>query len=206
MNNETPLHTLVLASHNVGKLIEMQACLSSSHYKLLPQSDFNIEDIPETGLTFVENALIKARHACQHTGLPALADDSGLMVDALNGAPGLYSARYSGNKASALENNEKLLRELALKPDAARTARFYAVIVFLRHAHDPLPLIAQGVWEGEILHSPQGPADFGYNPLFYVPSHHCSAAELSILERNQINHRGKALRNLETQIKALSST
>ena len=199
-------NSLILATSNTGKLIEMQACLHDSGITLKAQTEFNVPDAEETGLTFIENALIKARNACHHTGFPAIADDSGLMVPALDYRPGLYSARFSGPHSTAALNCEKLLQELAAKPNACRRAYFYALIVFLRHKTDPCPLISEGYWHGEILHQPQGPADFGFNPLFFVPTHQCSAAELSVLERNKINHRGIALRQLQQQLKPLFNT
>lgn len=185
---------IVLASGNAGKLREFNAMLADLGIEFVRQSEFGVTDVAETGLTFVENALIKARHAAQATGMPAMADDSGIVVDALGGAPGLYSARYSG--AGDAANNAKLLEELANVPDEKRTARFYCCIVYLRHAHDQLPLIAEATWEGYILRELRGAHGFGYDPLFYVPTHHCSSAELPPEEKNRISHRGQALRKL----------
>jgi XTP/dITP diphosphohydrolase len=190
------LKSFVLASTNPGKIKDYQEMLRGHFIKLIPQSEFAVPEVEETGLTFVENALIKARHASLITGLPALGDDSGLVVDALDGAPGLYSARYAGKGANMEDNIQKLLAELSKKPNANRRARFYAVIVLLRYPHDPAPLICEGNWEGEILKQPQGEHGFGYLPIFYVPTHHCSGAELSQEERSKINHRGQAFRKL----------
>ena len=186
---------VVLASGNAGKLREFFEILGSAGFEVVAQSKYNVTDVPETGLTFVENAIIKARNASQQTGLPALADDSGIEVDALNGQPGIYSARYSGeggsNKNAA--NNEKLLNAMKDVPDEKRTARFRCCIVFMRHAEDPSPLIADGSWEGTILRELSGANGFGYDPLFYVPDFGKSAAELNSDEKNSASHRGKAL-------------
>ena len=187
---------IVLASNNPGKLREIQAVLGEERYQLIQQSEFNVSDVAEIGTTFVENAIIKARHAAQHTGMPALADDSGIEVDALQGAPGIYSARYAGNNADDVVNNTKLLHELADVPDAERTARFQCVLVYMRHAKDPMPIICEGTWEGSILHETKGPNGFGYDPLFYVPTHQCSSAELDPAEKNRISHRAQALQKL----------
>ena len=187
---------IVLASNNPGKLREIQAVLGEERYQLIQQSEFNVSDVAEIGTTFVENAIIKARHAAQHTGMPALADDSGIEVDALQGAPGIYSARYAGNNADDVVNNTKLLHELADVPDAERTARFQCVLVYMRHAKDPMPIICEGTWEGSILHETKGPYGFGYDPLFYVPTHQCSSAELDPAEKNRISHRAQALQKL----------
>lgn len=189
-------HRVVLASGNPGKLREFAQLLESAHYEVLPQSAFNVPEAEEAGLTFVENAIIKARNAAQHTGLPALADDSGIEVDALNGAPGIYSARYAGKGASDAQNNAKLLDALREIPEAQRTARYQCLIVYLRHAHDPTPIICHGAWEGRILTMPRGNGGFGYDPLFYVPTHQCTGAELDSVEKNRISHRGQALRQL----------
>lgn len=191
---------IVLASGNAGKLRELQSILADHDVELLPQSDFEIEPANETGLSFVENALIKARHACQITGLPAIADDSGIEVDALNGEPGIYSARYAGisGPTADAENNALLLAELEQVPEHERTARFQCVIVLMRHALDPMPLICQGTWEGRILFAASGDNGFGYDPLFYVPSHGCSSAELAPDIKNAISHRGQALQQLVT--------
>ena len=187
---------IILASDNSGKLREIQAVLDQQRFLLVKQSEFNVPDIPETGTTFVENAIIKARHASKCTNLPALADDSGIEVDALNGAPGVYSARYAGNHGANDANNSKLLKELKDFPDDQRSARFQCVIVYMRHADDPMPLICEGTWEGKILHELKGPNGFGYDPLFYVPTHRCSSAELDPEEKNRISHRAQALQKL----------
>ncbi|OQX05133.1 MAG: non-canonical purine NTP pyrophosphatase, RdgB/HAM1 family [Thiothrix lacustris] len=187
---------IVLASGNAGKLREFNAMLADLGIEFVRQSELGVPDADETGLTFVENALLKARNAAQHTAMPAMADDSGIVVDALGGAPGLYSARYSG--AGDAANNAKLLDALKDVPDAQRTARFYCCIVYLRHAADPLPLIAEACWEGRILHRLSGANGFGYDPLFYVPTHGCASAELPAEEKNRISHRGQALRRLHT--------
>jgi non-canonical purine NTP pyrophosphatase, rdgB/HAM1 family len=187
---------IVLASGNAGKLREFNAMLADLGIEFVRQSEFGVQDADETGLTFVENALIKARNAAQHTGMPAMADDSGIVVDALGGAPGLYSARYAGEHGDDAANNAKLLQALQDVPDAQRTARFYCCIVYLRHAEDQLPIIAEASWEGRIMHNLSGANGFGYDPLFYVPTHGCSSAELSPEEKNRISHRGQALRKL----------
>ena len=185
---------VVLASGNAGKLREFFRILGDAGFDIVPQSDYDVIDVPETGLTFVENAIIKARNASQHTGLPALADDSGIEVDALNGRPGIYSARYSGEGDDA--NNQKLLEEMADIPNDKRTARFRCCIVYMRHAEDPSPLIADASWEGTIMHELSGANGFGYDPLFFVPTHNTSSAELSPDEKNVISHRGKALEKI----------
>ena len=162
----------------------------------MPQSEFSVPDIEETGLTFVENALLKARNAAELTGLPAIADDSGLEVDALNGAPGIYSARYAGKGASDRDNLEKLLQAIKDVDDEHRGARFQCVMVYLRHAKDPTPRIFQGTWEGSILHEPRGDGGFGYDPVFFVAEKQCSSAELAPEVKNSLSHRGQALRKL----------
>ncbi len=188
--------TIVLASSNAGKVREFNQLLAGLQLDVVPQSQFGVADADETGLTFVENAILKARNAAQHTGLPALADDSGLEVDALHGAPGIYSARYAGPNASDAENLEKLLAMLTDVPEELRGARFQCVLVYLRHALDPTPLICQGTWEGRILAAPRGSSGFGYDPVFFVRSHGCSAAELPTQAKNTLSHRGQALRQL----------
>lgn len=185
---------LVLASGNKGKLREINQLLTGLHIEAIPQTEFNVPDVEETGLTFVENAIIKARNAAEHSGLPALADDSGIEVDALNGEPGIYSARYAGKGASDDANLTKLLQALKDVPDIERTARFQCVMVYMAHAKDPTPLICQGTWEGRILYEPRGENGFGYDPVFFVPTHSCSAAELESSVKNQLSHRGQALR------------
>ena len=191
---------IVLASGNQGKLREIQAVLADLPYTLFPQSEFAVSDVEETGLSFVENALIKARHAAQHTSRPAMADDSGIEVDHIKGAPGIYSARYAGQPCDDQANNEKLLKELQGVPFTQRSARFQCVIVLLRHANDSMPLICTGTWEGFIMESPEGNNGFGYDPLFYVPTHQCSSAKLAPEEKNRISHRGQALRKLSSTI------
>jgi XTP/dITP diphosphohydrolase len=187
---------LVLASGNAGKLKELQAMLADLPLQILPQRELGVDDVPETGLTFVENALIKARHACAVTGLPALADDSGLIVDALDGAPGLYSARYAGSPTDDAANNAKLLDALRDVPAERRGARFYAVIVLLRHADDPQPLICEGSWEGRIVDVPRGSHGFGYNPLFLDEALGLTAAEMPPEQKNARSHRAIALQVL----------
>lgn len=191
---------IVLASGNAGKLREFQQLLSGCGFEVVPQSDFNVSNVAETGTTFVENAIIKARHACKKTGLPAIADDSGIEVDALNGRPGVYSARYSGDGATDESNNQKLLQELAGVPTAQRTARYHAVLAYMRHADDPTPILCHGTWEGIILTEPRGEGGFGYDPLFFVPTHNCASAELDKAEKNRISHRGKAMQELLQKI------
>jgi XTP/dITP diphosphohydrolase len=189
-----PLQKVVLASGNQGKLREFFRILGTAGFEIVAQSEYDVPDVDETGLTFVENAILKARNAAEITGLPALADDSGIEVDALNGQPGIYSARYSGEGDDA--NNIKLLRALEGVPDEQRTARFRCCIVFMRHKDDPSPLIADASWEGRILQELSGVNGFGYDPLFYVPTHHTSSAELAPDEKNAISHRGQALQQL----------
>lgn len=187
---------VVLASGNPGKVREIGEMLKDLGIEVVPQSEFDVPEAEETGTTFVENAIIKARNTAQHTGLPAIADDSGIEVDALNGAPGVYSARYSGPKADDEANNRKMLDELSGVADEERTARYQAILVYMSHAGDPTPLISQGSWEGRILEQARGENGFGYDPIFYVPEHDCSSAELSPETKNQLSHRGKALREL----------
>jgi XTP/dITP diphosphohydrolase len=191
---------IVLASSNIGKIKEIQAILAE--HLIVPQSVFNVTDADETGSTFVENAIIKARHAAFQCKLPAIADDSGLVVDALSGAPGVISARYAGVGASDRDNVQKLLKELEDVPEERRSARFICVMVFLEHAEDPFPVIAQGVWEGQILYQPIGANGFGYDPVFWVPEQQCASAELSAAVKNSLSHRSKALRSLTDLIKA----
>ena len=187
---------IVLASSNPGKVREINQMLESLHLTVVPQSDFKVPEAEETGLTFVENALLKARNATRHTGLPAIADDSGIEVDYLNGAPGIYSARYAGKGASDAQNLRKLLTDLEGIPEAERTARFQCLMVYLRHEFDPTPVICQGTWEGRILLEPRGANGFGYDPIFFVPTHKCSSAELPPEVKNKLSHRGQALRLL----------
>ncbi|MBT9098777.1 RdgB/HAM1 family non-canonical purine NTP pyrophosphatase [Methylovulum psychrotolerans] len=185
---------IVLASGNAGKIREIQAILAGQ--VIVPQAAFNVAECPETGCTFVENALLKARNAALQSGLPAIADDSGLIVDALHGAPGVRSARYAGEAASDQDNVQKLLSALADVPDGQRTARFVCVLALLQHAEDPCPLIAQGVWEGHILRQPVGERGFGYDPVFWVAEQQCSSAQLPAELKNALSHRGQALRQL----------
>jgi XTP/dITP diphosphohydrolase len=192
----TFMNDSVLASSNPGKVREINQLLAGLDMHVQPQSEFGVVDAEETGLTFVENAILKARNAAQHTGLPAIADDSGLEVDALAGAPGIYSARFAGEGASDQANLEKLLVKLEAVPAEQRTARFQCLMVFMRHASDPTPLICQGTWEGRILFAARGDNGFGYDPIFYVPTHDCSSAELPAETKNSLSHRGQALRQL----------
>jgi XTP/dITP diphosphohydrolase len=187
---------LVLASSNRGKLAELQPLLAGAGYELVSQGALGVGDAIEDGRSFVENALIKARHAAAATGLPALADDSGIVVDALDGAPGLHSARYAGVHGDAQANNRKLLEALRDVPEARRGARFVAVLVLLRHADDPLPLIASGIWEGRILEAPLGANGFGYDPVFFDPALGRGAGELESGVKNRVSHRAKALAQL----------
>jgi XTP/dITP diphosphohydrolase len=189
-------HKYVLASSNAGKVREINDLLQGTQIQVVPQSAFAIKEADETGLTFVENAILKARNAALHSGLPAIADDSGIEVDALKGAPGIYSARYAGVGASDQANLDKLLVDMAKVPDAERSARFQCIMVMLRHADDPTPIICQGTWEGRLLHAPLGENGFGYDPIFFVPSHECSSAQLDSDTKNSLSHRGIALRAL----------
>ena len=187
---------IVLASNNAGKVREFNQLLADSDIEVIPQSEFSVAEIEETGLTFVENALLKARNAAAHTGLPAVADDSGLEVDALQGAPGIYSARYAGAGASDQDNVQKLLEALKNVPQKKRSARFQCLMVYMRHAQDPTPRIFQGTWEGQILYETRGGNGFGYDPVFYVPDQGCSSAQLSPEVKNSLSHRGQALKQL----------
>lgn len=192
------MSSIVLASGNPGKIREIQAILQND--RILPQSQFNVAEPEETGSTFIENAIIKARNAAAHCRLPAIADDSGIVVDALNGAPGVISARYAGTGADDRANLEKLLAEMRDVPDALRSARFICVMVYLRHAADPTPLIAQGVWEGKILRTAVGENGFGYDPIFWLDEFQCSSAQLPPETKNAVSHRGQALRALARQL------
>lgn len=191
---------LVVATGNQGKLKEINQVLSPLGFVVKGQSEFNISSADETGLTFVENAILKARHTCAQTGRAALADDSGLEVDALDGQPGIYSARYAGTDGNDVANNKKLLEALQGIPEQQRTARFQCVMVYLRHAADPVPLICQGTWEGRIDLSPAGDNGFGYDPLFFVPEQNRTAAQLPPEIKNQLSHRGQALQQLVTAL------
>lgn len=192
---------IVLASGNKGKLTEFSQLFSPMKIEVVPQSDFKVPEAEEIGLSFVENAIIKARNAAHHTGLAAIADDSGIEVDALNGAPGIYSARYAGLNASDDENLHALLTALQDVPDNERTARYQCLLVYMRHAEDPTPLICQASWQGRILKSPIGEGGFGYDPIFWVPETECSAAELTAEQKHAISHRGKAIRQFIEEFK-----
>jgi XTP/dITP diphosphohydrolase len=193
---------LVIATSNKGKLAEMQPMLAEFGFDAVPQSTFGFADAEETGSTFVENALLKARNACRQTGLPALADDSGLIIDALDGAPGLISAHYAGTHGDSVGNIEKVLAEMAAKDNPVRSARFYCCIVLLKHAEDPQPIIAEGVWHGEILDAPVGENGFGYDPIFWDPELKQSAAQVPAELKNRISHRGRALQQLQLKLQA----
>lgn len=184
---------IVLATGNPGKVRELSRLLEGTGIQVLPQSDFGVPDAEETGLSFVENAILKARNAAAHTGLPAMADDSGIEVDALNGAPGIYSARYAGPECDDDANNRKLLDALGDIPDDERAARFHCVIAYLRHAEDPSPVITEGMLEGRITHAPRGTGGFGYDVVFELPERGLTTAELDPEEKNRISHRGQAL-------------
>jgi len=190
----------VLASNNTGKVREIGQLLADLDLKVVPQSEFDVAEAEETGLTFVENSILKARNAAQHAGRPAIADDSGLEVDALHGAPGIYSARFAGVGAGDRANLEELLCQIRDVPEAERTARFQCLMVYMRHAKDPTPIICQGTWEGSILLEPRGEGGFGYDPVFFVPTHNCSSAELTAEVKNSLSHRGQALRQLVTAL------
>ena len=201
--SDSDIKRVVLASANKGKLREINQLLEGLHIVAVPQSQLGVTDVEETGLTFVENAIIKARHASQLTGLPAIADDSGIEVDALHGAPGIYSARYSGVGASDAGNLRLMLDNLRDVPEAQRTARFQCLMVYMRHSKDPTPIICQGTWEGRILFEPVGENGFGYDPVFYVPEEACSAAQLASDVKNRLSHRGQALRKLVSALQNL---
>jgi len=190
------MNRIVLASNNKKKVAELNDMLLGLNFKVMPQSDFLVESVPETGSTFVENAIIKARHAARITGLPALADDSGLEVDALHGAPGVYSGRFAGDDASDEDNLNKLLDELNGIPPIMRSARYWCVLAFMRHADDPTPILCQASWEGQIITEPKGENGFGYDPVFFVPDTGCTAAQLPPLIKNQSSHRAKALKEM----------
>jgi len=196
---------IVLATGNAGKVRELSALLADHAIELSPQSEFGVPEAEETGLTFIENAIIKARNAAAHTHLPAIADDSGLEVDALGGAPGVYSSRFAGPGATDALNNARLLAELAGLPPGQRTARFRCLAVYLRHKNDPAPIIAEGVWEGVILDAPHGANGFGYDPLFFLPACNCTSAELPPEVKNSLSHRGQALRVLAERLRGESA-
>lgn len=186
-------HKIVLATGNKGKVKELSSMLSDLNIEVLPQSEFHVTEVAETGSTFVENAIIKARHAARITGLPAIADDSGLAVDALGGAPGVYSARYAGEEANDQDNIQKLLQALSGVAPEQRQARFLCVLVYMAHADDPTPIICQGEWHGTITTQTMGDNGFGYDPVFWLAEQNCSSAQLTPAQKNQLSHRGKAL-------------
>lgn len=190
------IEKLVLASGNQGKLREFSQLFADKGIQVIPQNEFDTIEAEETGLSFVENAILKARNACKFSGLPALADDSGLEVDALKGAPGIYSARYSGLNASDQDNYLKLLEAMKGVPAEQRTARFQCVLVYMRHENDPTPQVFQGSWEGQILTEPSGAEGFGYDPVFLIPNEACSSAELTKERKNALSHRGQAIQEL----------
>ena len=190
------IQQIVLASGNKGKVREITQMLAGQSIEILPQSEFNVSEVEETGLTFVENAIIKARHAAEISGLPTIADDSGIEVDALHGAPGIYSARYGGIGASDQENLNKLLQDIESVADPLRTARFQCVLVLMRHAKDPTPIICQGTWEGTLLRQAVGENGFGYDPIFWLEDKQCTSAQLAPEVKDQLSHRGIALRQL----------
>ncbi|MDG1752666.1 MAG: XTP/dITP diphosphatase [Thalassotalea sp.] len=194
------MSTIVLATGNKGKVKELAELLADQQIEVKPQSEFNVPDVEETGTTFVENAIIKARHAAKITGLPAIADDSGLEVDALNGAPGVYSARYAGEGATDQDNNDKLITALKNIPEENRTARFHCVVVYMKHENDPTPIICHGKWEGSIITSPQGEQGFGYDPLFWQEQLQMTSAQLPRDIKNQLSHRGQALKLLTAEL------
>lgn len=187
---------IVLATGNQGKVKEMAGLLSDFGFDVLAQSEFNVSEVAETGTTFIENAIIKARHAAKETGLPAIADDSGLEVDSLSGAPGVYSARYSGEDATDKQNLDKLLTDMIDVPEEERTARFHCVLVLMKHEDDPTPIVCHGKWEGRILTKPNGENGFGYDPIFWVPETNCASAELDSVQKKKLSHRGQALKQL----------
>lgn len=194
------MQKIVLASSNKGKIAELSSLLSPCEFEIVPQQELGVSDADECGLTFIENAIIKARHAALATGLAAIADDSGLAVDALGGEPGIYSARYSGEAATDSENISKLLHALRQVPQEQRTAQFHCVLVFMRHASDPTPIVCHGIWPGRISEQVTGDGGFGYDPLFIPDGQSCSAAELSKQQKAAVSHRGQALRQLLKQL------
>lgn len=199
----TTSQRIVLATGNVGKVREISQLLQGLKIDVLPQSEFDVPEIEETGKSFIENALLKARNAAHHTGLPAIADDSGIAVDALGGKPGIYSARFAGSGASDADNLEKLISMIEPFAPEQRSARFICSMVYLRHADDPTPVIAEGIWEGMIVTSAKGENGFGYDPVFYVPSHQCTSAELPATQKNKLSHRGQALSMLLERLATL---
>lgn len=193
--------SVVLASNNAGKLREFHTMFANSRINIVSQSEFNVDDAEETGLSFIENAIIKARHACQKTQLPAIADDSGLAIDYLQGAPGIYSARYAGEHGNDKANNQKVIHALAGQEQKNRSAQFICALAFMRHAEDPTPIVCQASWEGFILEEERGENGFGYDPLFWLPDHQCCSAELLPEVKNTISHRAKALTLLFSALK-----
>jgi XTP/dITP diphosphohydrolase len=192
--------TIVFASGNKGKLVELQNFFENSYFKIMPQSEFQVDDIPETALTFIENALLKARHAAAKSKCATLADDSGLVVRALNGAPGIYSARYAGTHRDSAANIQRVLGELKSTSKENRQAYFYCCLVLILHADDPTPLICEGIWHGEIDFQPSGSKGFGYDPIFFDTTYNCTASQLPLDVKNQISHRGQALKLLQTKL------
>ncbi|RUO19984.1 non-canonical purine NTP pyrophosphatase, RdgB/HAM1 family [Aliidiomarina iranensis] len=191
---------LVLATGNKGKVVELSELLAPLGWQVTPQAELNVSDADETGLTFIENAIIKARHACESTGLPALADDSGLAVKALGGSPGIYSARYAGSNATDTDNLNKLLTDMENVPTDERQAEFHCVLVFMQSASDPTPIVCHGRWQGMITREPAGSGGFGYDPIFWIPELNCTSAELSKPEKQALSHRAKALQLLVQQL------
>ncbi len=196
---------IILASGNAGKVREIDQLLEGLSLKVLPQSDFDVPEIEETGLTFIENAILKARNAAHYADLPAIADDSGIAVDVLQGRPGIYSARFAGVGASDEDNLLKLIDMIKPFPEEQRTARFICAIVYIRHEHDPVPIIAQGIWEGQLVTEPKGENGFGYDPVFYVASQQCTSAELPPGVKNKLSHRGQALKQLLIKLNKIYS-
>ena len=194
---------VVLASNNRGKLQELTELLSGLHVRVLPQSAYAVPEIEETGLTFVENAILKARNAALHARIPAIADDSGIEVEFLGGAPGIYSARYAGNGASDADNLQLLLQQVQQSGLQQPSARYQCVIVFVHHGADATPVIAHGTWHGQLVAEPKGNNGFGYDPMFFVPTHGCTSAELPPAEKNRISHRGQAMQDLLRKLAAL---
>lgn len=194
------MQKIVLATGNKGKVNELSQLLAKQHIEIIPQSDFNVPDVPETGTTFVENAIIKARHAAKLTGLPAIADDSGLEVDYLKGAPGIHSARFAGSHGDDNANNEKLLASLEGVARDKRSARFQCVLVYMRHENDPTPIICQGTWQGEITEQRHGEQGFGYDPLFWLEDHQLTSAQLPREIKNTLSHRAQALTKLLSEL------
>ncbi|MCP4474136.1 MAG: RdgB/HAM1 family non-canonical purine NTP pyrophosphatase [Gammaproteobacteria bacterium] len=191
---------IVLASNNAGKLVEFEQLFADSEITIIAQSEFEVPEAEETGLSFIENAILKARNACHYSGYPAIGDDSGLEVDALQGAPGIYSARYAGKGANGVAHTEKLLADMVGVAAGQRQARFCCILAYMRHEHDPTPIIAQGFCPGEIISEPSGEHGFGYDPIVYLPQQGCTMAELTAEKKNRISHRAKAVTQLLTQL------